>query len=467
MGKKTAIILLLTFSVFYIIYSLSVNAPTFENLRVLGTVGLIQYLISVYSSLKNGQRLISPYIVFLTVLYIFQAGQSLMYPFYIISKRDLVGFFDITIRDVFNAQVVTFLFLAFFQIGSLICKIGSKIYEKSIQTELYQKKRLIEIGWFLAIISIYPYYQELIQNAILSMLRGYGALYEGEEKIGIANIQSIIADYFIPSMVCLYIGYRKKKSMRAIITSVLLINSAIILVTGGRTEAVIIMALLLILRNYFVRRYNKKELSLIGAGAVMVLVLLAGISQMRGNTSRHFEDTFSISNEGSSNGVVDAIGEMGGSMFCQIWTADILSKSKDYRYGSTYAYALTSVIPNLGFWSIHPAKENANMGDWLTQKKGFSFGTGYSMVAEAYINYWMFGAFLMLFLGFGFTKIFGMLGKAISGRNLAFTVFIMVFFWFSLKLPRNSFIGAVRAIFYFALPIYWYTRGYIVKRNKL
>jgi len=208
---------------------------------MLGAVGLIQYFISVYSSLKNGQRLISPYIVFLTVLYIFQAGQSLMYPFDIISERDLIGFMAISTKDVFNAQVVTFPFLAFFQIGSLLCKVGKGNFEKTGHTELIQKKRLIRIGYFLAIVSVYPYYQELIHNAILSMLKGYGALYEGEAKIGVANLQSMIADYFIPSIICLYIGYKNNKSARVIITSILLLNCVIILVTGGRSEAVIIL----------------------------------------------------------------------------------------------------------------------------------------------------------------------------------------------------------------------------------
>ncbi len=466
MNRVTSIILLITFSVFYIVYSFSIDNPSYDNLKLLGTAGLIQYLISVYSSIKNGQRLISPYIVFLTVLFIFQAGQSLMYPFDIISKRDLVGFIDITTVDVFNAQVVTFSFLAFFQIGSLLCRINRNKIGKSEQTELIQKNRLIQIGWFLAIISIYPYYQELIHNVLLSLLRGYGALYEGDVKIGLANLQSMIADYFIPSVICLYIGYRKNKSARTIITAILLLNCTIILVTGGRTEAVIILALLLILRNYLVKKFNKKELSLIAVAGVLVLILLAGISQMRSNTSRSFEETFAINDKNSSNGAVDAIGEMGSSMFCQIWTEDILSKTNQYRYGSSYLYALTTVIPNLGFWEIHPAKEHANLSHWLTTEKGFSFGTGYSMVAEAYINFWVFGAFMMMFLGFGLTKIFGMLGNAITGRNIAFTAFILVFFWFSLKLPRNSFIGAVRAIFYFALPIYWYTRGYIIKRSN-
>lgn len=467
MSKNGFIFVLILCVIFYVAYGYSIDSPSFENLKIIGVVALFQFIVSVFSSIKQGQKLISPYIVFFTVMFIFQGGQSLMYPFDILSQRDLVGFLGITITDVFKAQILTFSFLAFFQIGSLLCNLNATLSFKPISISKNQNKRILQIGWFLAIISVYPYYQELIHNVILSMIKGYGALYEGEEKIGIANIQSMIGDYFIPALICLYIGYRDQRIKRLVITGILLFNCVVILATGGRTEAVIIMTLLLILRNYLVRPFTKKEISLIGVGTCFILILLAGISRMRSDTSRDFKDTFALSEEAKNNGVVDAVGEMGASMFCQIWTENIISVTQDYRYGSSYLYAFTSVIPNLGFWKIHPAKEKANLGNWLTNEKGLGFGTGYSMVAEAYINFGIFGSLMMLLLGFIFTKFFGYLGVAITQKNIAFIAFILIFFWFSLKLPRNSFIGAVRAIFYFALPIYWYTRGYIIKRSNL
>lgn len=464
MTKRVGIVFLLFFVVFYIVYGSYIHTPQYENLKVVGTVGLIQFVFSIYLSLQNGQKLISPYVIFLIVMYIFQTGQSMMYPFDIVTKRDLVGFYGITNAGVFSAQLVSFSFLAFFQIGSLVYSPKSGRKTALNPKYEYQNRRIIQIGWFLAIISIYPYYDELIQRAILSMLRGYGALYQGEAKIGIANIQGILADYFIPALICFFIGYRTSKKKRLAIIAVLLLNCAIILVTGGRTEAVIIMALILILQNYLVKSFTKKDMVIIGAAGMMVLVLLAGISKMRTNTSRNIEDTFSFQSDDNENAITEAISEMGGTMFCQIWTEEIISQTGDYRLGSSYAYSLTSIIPNLGFWTIHPAKEHANLGHWLTKEKGLSFGTGYSMVAEAYINFWYFGALFMAMLGYFATAIFGRLNNAIKLGNIAFIAFILVFFWFSLKIPRNSFIGVIRAIFYFALPIYWYTRGYILKR---
>lgn len=464
MSNRSSIILLFFFAVFYVIYGMCVTVPSYTDLRIVGSVGLAQFLLSIYSSLKNGQKLISPCIIFLIVLYVFHVGQSLMYPFDIVSHNDLVGFLGITIADVFSAQLVSFAFIAFFQIGALLYKAKDRINNYNGTISAQQEKRLIQIGWFLALISAYSYYQELISNAILSLINGYGALYEREIRTGLSNLQAVIADYFIPSIICLYIGYRKKKLARIILMSILLINCLVILIIGGRSEAVIILGLLLILRNYLVRPFTRKEIAIIGGGAIFVLILLSSIAQIRSDTHRSLQDTLKTSNNKESpNGVVSAIGEMGGSMFCQIWTKEILSQTKDYRCGSSYAYAFTSLIPNLGFWSIHPAKVHADLGDWLTNQKGLTFGTGYSMVAEAYINFGYFGCLIMMLWGYLAARILGQMGLALERRNIAYVAFVLVFFWFALKIPRNSFIGIVRAVFYFSLPIYWYTRGYILK----
>lgn len=466
MSRQIYIFVLLVFAAFYVVWGLIVPFPDFGDLRFVGTIGLIQFVFSVYSSIKNGQRLISPYVMFLIVMFVFQTGQSLMYPFGIVTKRDLLGFYDIGISDIFNAQLVSFSFLAFFQIGSLLCKPDKNREPLSVKCFLTQNRRLLTIGWILAIVSAYPYYKELTDNAILSLTKGYGAIYAQEVKVGLDNLQSVIADYFMPSMICLYIGYRKSKLKRLIIFWLLMFNCATLLVTGGRSEAVIILALILILHNYLVKKFTIKKIVLIGVAGFFVLGVLTNIAKLRGSSSRNIEETFQVDGKTSDNGVAEAISEMGGSMFCQIWTKQILDRTDDYRYGSSYLYAFTTIIPNLGFWKIHPAKEHANLGDWLTKEKRLHFGTGFSTVAEAYVNFGYFGALFMILLGYVATLLFGRLYESIRNRDVAFTALILVIFWFSLKIPRNSFIGLVRAVFYFGLPIYWFTRGYIFKINN-
>ncbi len=462
--RNYSIIVLLLFCVVYWIIGESVLRIDFFQLQLLGTLGLCQFAFSIYSSLRTRQKIISPYVIFLFGLYIFSFGQSLLYPFGVISERDLDGFMGISKIDIFKTQIITLTFLAFFQIGSLMYRKKMKEFHLSSNKYRIENKNLKYIGWLLFSASCYAYYNELISNAILSLSYGYGALYEVDAKIGIDNVFGILSDYFIPSIICLYIAYRTNRKWRLFFILILGFNSTILLVTGGRSEAVIIIALILVLHNYLVKPFTRKGLIAIAGSSIFLLTLLTTISQIRSNPNRFLDETYLM--EPSDNAAVNAIGEMGWSMFCLLKTSNIVPAHEDYRYGSTYAYAFTSIIPNMGFWEIHPAKRGANMADWLSDTLGTSFGTGFSMCAEAYINFGYLGALIMLFLGYIISSFFSSLGISIKVGNIAFATFTLIIFWFSLKMPRNSFLGIVRGVFYFALPVYWFTRGHIIKSNR-
>lgn len=462
--RNFSIIVLLLCCIVYWIIGESVSRIDFFQLQLLGSFGLCQFAFSIYSSLKTGQKIISPYVIFLFGLYVFSFGQSLLYPFGVISERDLDGFMGISKTDIFQTQLITLAFLAFFQIGSLMYHGKVKAASPSSNRYIIENKNLKHIGWLLFAVSCFPYYNELISNAILSLLYGYGALYEVEAKIGADNFLGILSDYFIPSIICLYVAYRYNRKWRLFFISILGFNSAVLLVTGGRSEAVLIIALVLVLHNYLVKPFTRKTLVVIAGLSILLLALLTTISQIRSNPNRFSGETYRMGQ--SDNAAVNAIGEMGWSMFCLVKTSNIVPAQEDYRYGSTYAYAFTSLIPNMGFWQIHPAKKGANMANWLSDTLGTSFGTGFSMCAEAYINFGYFGVLIMLFLGYIISSFFNSFGLSIKTGNIAFVAFTLIIFWFSLKMPRNSFLGIVRGVFYFALPVYWFTRGYIIKTNR-
>lgn len=465
MNKKIAyIIILLLFSIFYLYYGLTVETPKFPNLRIVGTVGLCQFVFSIFSSIKTGQKIISPYVLFLIAMYIFQTGQSLLYAFNIVSERDLVTVMDETYAGVFNAQLITFAFLAFFQIGSLCSRVSNPRSLTYYQDPEPQLHRLRIAGWIVATLTVYPYYKELINSVILTMTKGYGALYQQEVKIGMDNFLSVFADYFIPALICLFIGYKNKPIMRLAITAIFIINAILILLIGARSEAVIILGLILILYNYLIKAFTRKALVIIGGSAYVLLLVLSNIASVRGQTTKSMAEVINVE-ESDNSGAVEAIGEMGGSMYCLIETTKLIPEKEDYRYGTTYLYALTSIIPNVGFWDIHPAKVHANLDEWLTNTLELDFGTGYSMVAETYINFWLLGIFWMMFFGWIVSKVFGQLGVARSRNNMAYVTFVLIVFWFALSIPRSSFIILVRGIFYYALPFYWIARGYIIKQR--
>lgn len=143
-------------------------------------------------------------------------------------------------------------------------------------------------------------------------------------------------------------------------------------------------------------------------------------------------------------------------MFCLIKTRNLVPEKQDYRYGKSYLYAFTSIIPNLGFWDIHPAKKEANLSDWLTDSLGLDYGTGFSMCAEAFANFGYLGFIAFFFWGWFMASILGKIEWSVQTRNYAQMAFLLILFWFFLTLPRNNFINLIRPIFFVAGPIYLY-----------
>lgn len=459
MRGRTVCLLVVLCAVYYAIDT-TVPVASFGSLQLMGWLGLLQFALSIYSWTRMGQSLVSPYVVFLCALYVFSFGQSLLYPFGIVSAKDILGYLGITQDDIFHAQTLTLAYLAFFHIGGLT---AIKAQKTGVLPPCPpgNNRRLRRAAWVVAAATVVPYYVVLVRNLVLSLTLGYGALYEVEERVGLANATSVLAGYYIPALICLYIAYRDNRRVRRAVVGVLLFSVCAILVTGGRSEGVIILALLLVLHNYLVRPFTRKAWLAIAAGVFVLLCALAVIGATRGSERRDL-NTYAEA-ESDDNPAVEAICEMGGTMTCLIWTKDLVPARHDYRYGKSYLYSFTTFIPNLGFWSIHPAKKEAALNEWLTNTLNLNYGTGFSMCAEAYANFGYFGFLMMWLLGMVASRFFATLRADIERRDVGRVALALVLFWFSLKLPRNCFIGVVRPMFYFALPVCWYTRGYIIR----
>lgn len=455
-------VILIFMSLVYALIGYNIKQPTMQSLGLMGWLGMAQLLYCIISWIKRGNQFISPYIIFLLSLYVFSYGQSFLWAFGLDSERTLVDFRGVTIPEIFSAQVQAIIMLAFFHIGATYYLTKNRQRSSYEQLSVDNSIRLKRIGWFLFVVSVIPYITDTISKLILSATMGYGAIYEREEAIGLDNLSAIIADYCIPSVICLFIAYKDNKVVRNIIVTFLLLNIVAIMIIGGRSNAVILLAILVILYNYLVKRFTRKWLLLGAVGAFFLLQVLAFVGNVRGDGLK------SASKEGfqvENNAVVDAIAEMGGTMFCQIKTMNLVPQLEPYRYGKSYLFAFTTIIPNLGFWDIHPAKKESNLGDWLTAKLGLSYGTGFSMCAEAYANFGYLGFIVFFFWGWFLASIFGKIEISANTRNYALMAFLLILFWFFLKIPRNSFINIVRPIFFIAGPIYLYCNNFKLKRQ--
>lgn len=216
--------------------------------------------------------------------------------------------------------------------------------------------------------------------------------------------------------------------------------------------------------NYLVKRFTRKWLVVGCFGVFFLLQILSYVASVRTDSGRGASmESVKIEN----NGAVDAVAEMGGTMFCLIKTMNLVPECQSYRYGRSYMYAFTSIIPNLGFWDIHPAKKEANLSDWLTDSLGLDYGTGFSMCAEAYANFGYLCFLAFIFWGWFLANIFGKIEISAQTQNYALMAFLLILFWFFLTLPRNNFINLIRPFFFIAGPIYLYCTKQKMKKNLI
>lgn len=93
-----------------------------------------------------------------------------------------------------------------------------------------------------------------------------------------------------------------------------------------------------------------------------------------------------------------------------LYTVQMIPEYKDYDYGGSYVWALSTIIPNI-FGDIHPAKLRKNPSIWLTwciTPKAARQGRGYgfSIIAEGYYNFGIIGVVsVMLLVGWFISRL--------------------------------------------------------------
>jgi oligosaccharide repeat unit polymerase len=232
---------------------------------------------------------------------------------------------------------------------------------------------------------------------------------------------------------------------------ILLLDIVFNMMIGARTTGVILAAVLLVYYHFCIKQIKLKQAVVVIVVGYLFVSSFSIIGSVRSDTFASYTQAFA-ENFGKADAVTSSISEMGGSMFPMLQTMRLVPSLYDYKYGSSYLFSLTSVIPNFGFWDLHPAMKYGNLNAWLQDALHLGYGPGYSIVAEAYINFGKFGCLMMLLLGWVFGKVFNY-GEYNKNNPLPFVLSI-IFCYLVTSTVRNSFLATVRSIFYYIIPIY-------------
>lgn len=376
-----------------------------NSIFLLNWLGILIYIYAIYTwHWEKKEGLFSLYTIFFSFFSIFNYGQCFMWALGIGLDRGIgTGslFYGTHFVPYEEHMILTKWYICmamlFFHLGALIfVKRKKNRNVKNTKKIMIERKILLKIGIAIALIivplALYVRYKEVK----IALMYGYNALYYGEHSTQTGYLQ-IFMYLFFPSLVCLLVGSNFSSRMKKIVFAVFILYAILGVISGDRGGW--LYSLILIVWACLEKKGGIKLKKVMKLGVIAVLGLYflqvitmardgGGISDLR---IESFLEAFNL----EKSPVVDAFFEMGGSM--GIITYLLYSGNKIYPYANTY---LTSILGSFSsrVLSIFGMKQ-VLIGDWFSQEYlGISWGTGFSMLGEAYINGGMIGGLVYMFI---------------------------------------------------------------------
>jgi oligosaccharide repeat unit polymerase len=427
-------------------------------------LGTLLYVWCLWSWYRLRGEWLCPYVVFLTVAFVFMFGQSMLMAIGVpIHRNDLHSRYasDIMLR----ADVFTVLALAGFHLGALLFALpkrsnsfeAERVLRSCSNSHLYEGT--IMAGWILFAISVIPAFMLTFGRLRMAAQYGYMFLYDPSlVKTGLDTIASRVQGFFVPSLLCLFIGAVDKKGVRRLATTCIIAMTVFSFLTGGRSPGMVLAVTSLCIWHYTVKPIKGMRMLIVGIVGLLLVSFMPVVFKLRSVVGREFLDYVEVfvQSFGKDNLLVQATAEMGGSMFPLVNVMTLVPEVFPFRYGESYLYSLFTIIPNIGLWSVHPSAAKTNLGDWLQQVLGLGYGPGFSAAAEAYLNFGWAGIVFLFILGGFYGRVFSLIDYESDASRRDPTLLVFVFSVLSLTVMtnRNSFIGTVRAFGYYAIPVY-------------
>jgi oligosaccharide repeat unit polymerase len=436
-----------------------------QRIYFMGWMGWAALIWSLWSWRYVFQELLCPNMIFLCVAYLFTFSQCLLLVFDLVPEH--MNLLSNTAPQLyFKAQVFTLICLLFYHLGSIWG--GCQSARAGLMPDAAVFKAVKTVALVLLVISVIPYCYITVWKIITVRIHGYGGLYDDSIAMGgtgnsqLNKIIGFAGSYCLPALLCLLVAYTRDVVKQMWLYAALAAIVLSIFFIGGRSDAAILIGLITLYRHYYVKPIKGGvRIFLFLASAFLVLSFLTVVGELRSQKDRSLMDYTHVFSEKmiTENLVFSAISEMGGSMFPLVATMGLVPEKYPFRYGSTYLYDFLSVVPNFGIWDVHPAMENANLGDWLQKTLKLNYGPGYSLVAEAYINWGLFGFVFFVVQGFVFGRVFSLVSIKNAFSRPDIFCFCLIVLLFTIKTNRNSFLATVRAFSYAAVPILLLIRG--------
>jgi len=422
-----------------------------NNIQFISIIAILLFIYITVSWKSINKRLLSPYYAFFVMLFICTCGQVFLWAFNLSAGfRDLKIWYNsrYTSWEICNGLIFSLLCVTFLHFIVCIEKKNEDKQSREIitinQRNTYNK--IVVLGMAFTIIFFVPYFLNWKSSYHIISIYGYDAQYD-LVLYGISSIFSKLSSFFPVGILTLLFVWGKKDEFnknnyllkKIFLIFICLVYFAFELSLGQRTSII-----LFLLAFIFIRYKNSKiPVKKIIIYCIIGIALMAFMRVI--NIVRSGEN---ISSYKSNNFVVDFVGDAGWNLMSLIEFTKLIPAKLQFSKGFSYVISLTELIPNLNFWSVHPAYEYGNISNVIRETLGFNFGFGCTPVAEAYYNFGYFGFIIFYFWG----KIISIIDEKYKSLRFVDNYFSILFIGILLKsCVRSSFFSVFRPFIIFIL----------------
>lgn len=451
-----------------IVLSGGVKGDVDTGIKLISAINAIFFFVELITWYRLRREIISPFVIFFVVMFLFSCGQSLGWIFDAqMSNRDLRMTAGVNHNALLKGLCYTMLGISSFFLGALI-SLKSKTQWTKSPTEGTVLSAYRSIGKILLIVCV-PAFLAITMQLLAAVASGGYIEYYNRIAAGsfLWQVVNVVGDYYQPSLLILLIAYKDIKRYRRAILIAMLFGVLADLYIGGRSGALMTIASIFVAYHYFVKPFTGKQIIVFGLAAYCIMAMSNFISATRSEAGRSIADLFSADIT-QSNTITDFVGELGWNLSSIMWTMELVPSRYPFRYGMSYLVAPLAVIPSFFFSGAHPVETWAALGDWLQNARGMSYGPGYTMIAEAYANFGWYGFIVLVLEGFIIAKVIARTRRQEARSNtLGSTFQILVIMTIMKSLVRASLSSAARPILLVLLPMYLLIRYTINKKSEL
>jgi len=372
-----------------------------KMLEVCSYCLVLNILWILFSWRALGGSLFSPYILFMASVSVFNYGQVVLE----VLGLNHDGLLGLKFPPDLLAETVLFVLFATsaLTLGAFITAAFPSSQANRLSMEI-SDATLREVAGLLFLIALLPSIVEMKRAITLGEAGGYMAIYRSEAAVGFNAYTNVLCGFLVPSSFLLMAGSRKNPSMRIIACSIIGIYVMLQGFLGFRAGAIVVLVTSLWLWHVTITPIPRKIIISLALVAMLILPVIGVLRVLPADERTSFSAWQSTYAE-IDNPLIALIREMGGSMAATAYTITLVPDLREYEHGATYAYALSTLAPNL-FWTVHPGVLNSP-SKWLVETVSpetalAGGGFGFSILAEGYLNFGFQGAALpMLLIGWG------------------------------------------------------------------